>query len=146
MKLHWGTGAFLVFGLFAAFSIFQVYQSTKYDRSLVKDDYYVDDLELEKLIEKRQNAMNVSGLKVEEDAGKQEIRIIIPGSDKNPISGRLQLSSPVTSKDDMHFPLKMINDTMRLPLTKIRSGKWNILLEWSDNNKAYVYNESIILP
>lgn len=143
MKFNWGTGVTLVFLTFVGLSIFQLMKSRNYDNSLVKDDYYVDDIGLEELLKKKQNAMSVSGLNIEEMAD-DKLLIVIPG-DKE-IKGTINFQSPFSKKEDKIFTLQMQNDSMYVDTKGLRQGKWNLEVEWTDNIKEYVYLESIVLP
>lgn len=142
-KFNWGTASALIFGTFVVFCIYQVYASTKYDRSLVKEDYYVDDIGLEKLIQKKENAMKIAGLIIEDHSNSNEIHIVIPGSAS--ADGFVQFASPFSSKEDKVFPMKMLNDTMKIDISNLRKGKWNINMDWKDQSKEYAYTKSLIL-
>lgn len=143
MKFNWGTGITITFVTFVALSLFQLYKSRQYDNPLVKEDYYVDDLQLEDLLKKKNNALSLTGLVLKEN-GKGRMLVVIP-NDKE-ISGALTFMSPVHKSEDVSFPLKMVNDSMWIDVTTLRTGKWNVQLEWTDNQKEYLYQEAVILP
>lgn len=128
---------------FICLSIFQLIKSRQYDISLVKDDYYVDDIGLEKLIQKRKNGLAVSGLTIKE-LSNEKILIVVPSS--SIVKGKVRFLSPFSNKEDKTFDLKMVNDSMYLDLDNLRKGKWNIEIEWTDRVKEYLYQESIVLP
>ena len=143
MKFNWGHGIALFFSFFVAITIFQVIKSKDYDHALVKEDYYVDDIELDELLEKRSNANKLSGLAIQQLDDKAIFRFIIPHN--KPISGLILFSSPVNEKQDRVFPIQLNGDTMEVDIKDLRSGRWNIHMEWSDGEKGYVYEERVVL-
>ena len=59
MKINWGTGIVIAFGLFMSFILFFVFKvqsNSKYDNELVVEKYYQKEQGFEKEMEKEQNA------------------------------------------------------------------------------------------
>jgi len=62
IKINWGTGIVIAMVLFMAFILQYVYRVSvyeKYDHHLVADDYYKDELNYQKQIDKESNANNL---------------------------------------------------------------------------------------
>lgn len=144
MKFNWGHGIALFFTFFVAVTIFQVIKSKDYDHALVKEDYYIDDIELDKLMEKRNNAIELTGLAIKQIPDQGAFRFIIPH--QNPVSGVILFSSPIDKKQDVVFPIQLAGDSMTVVTQALRSGRWNIHMEWNDGDKGYVYEERVVLP
>lgn len=144
MKFNWGHGIALFFTFFVAVTIFQVIKSKDYDHALVKEDYYIDDVELDKLMEKRHNAIALTGLAIKQLHEQGIFRFIIPHT--KPISGMVLFSSPVDKNQDKVYPIQLAGDSMTVDIKALRAGRWNIHMEWSDGEKGYVYEERVVLP
>lgn len=144
MKFNWGHGIALFFTFFVAITIYQVIKSREYDHTLVKEDYYIDDIELDTLMKKRSNAMQLSGLIIKQMDKESAFKFIIPH--KEVISGLILFSSPVDKHEDKVFPIQMTGDSMEVSYKGLRSGIWNIHMEWSEAGKDFVYDEKVILP
>ena len=59
MKINWGTGIVIAFGLFMIFIlsfVYKVQSNQKYDNELVTDEYYKKEATVQADIEKKQNA------------------------------------------------------------------------------------------
>ena len=63
MKINWGTGIVIAFGLFMTFIlyfVFKVQSDSKYDNELVVEEYYKQEIGFQKEIDKKQNAQNLA--------------------------------------------------------------------------------------
>ena len=66
MKLNWGTGIVIAFGLFMTFILFFVFKvqsNSKYDNELVTENYYQQELKFQSNIDKEENSKNLKTLR-----------------------------------------------------------------------------------
>ena len=63
MKINWGTGIVIAFGLFISFILFfviRVQSNTKYDNELVTEEYYKREATVQNDIDKQQKALTLN--------------------------------------------------------------------------------------
>ncbi len=138
MKLNWGTGIFIFYTVFAGSLIFQVFQSTHYDNSLVVDNYYEEDLNYQAQYERKENAAALAEpVVVSWEAERQGILVQFP-AEITDIGGTLVLYRPSTQSLDQEFQVTVdeINQ-MFLPTQDILPGRWSVRISWEDANKEY---------
>jgi hypothetical protein len=143
MKFNYGHGITLFFICFMSVSLFQVYKSRQYDNALIKEDYYVDDLTLEKNLTKKRNVNIIKGFSCIYNHKRDSLYITIPNSGQ--FVGHIELVSPVNKKEDALIEVHLINSKAVIGLNKYRKGKWNLILDWQDSKASYLYDTSFIL-
>ena len=143
-NFHWGHGIAVFFTLFVLITLFQVIKSGQYENAMVKEDYYIDDIQLNKFVEKRRNSQNVNGLKIEVLADSQAVKITLPNMDA--ATGKIVFQSPISKREDKIFDLALIDGVMVIPTASMRKGKYNLYIDWKDNLKEYSNYSKIILP
>ncbi|MBK8699333.1 MAG: FixH family protein [Saprospiraceae bacterium] len=144
MKFNWGHGIAIFFTFFVCATIFQVIKSREYDHTLVKEDYYIDDIQLDELMVKKENAIALSGLAISQNDQEGTVTFTIPHTGR--VQGNVLFSSPVDKRQDRAFPIVLSGDQMAISIRDLRKGMWNIQMDWKDDVKSYVYGEKIILP
>ena len=148
MKISWGTGIVIAFVLFISFILFfvlKVQSDSKYDNELVVEDYYKQERGLEVRLEKEQNAANMAD-KVQFSIADDYIEITFPeGFDPKGISGKVFLYRPSAQKLDFSIPISITSPTLLIPKTKMAEGRWDIMIDWQYDGKAYINKEMISL-
>ena len=147
MKFNWGTGivlAFIAFISFIMYFVINMNTNKKYDHDLVTDDYYKEELEFQKDIDKESNAkalsQNVSWEKVSEG-----IKIYFPENfDQENITGKVFLYRPSNKQFDFEIPISLSNHNLLIPDSRLLDGRWNIKVQWQYNGKSYLYKKEII--
>ncbi len=142
MKFNYGHGVTLFFICFMSISLYQVYKSRQYDNALTKEDYYIDDITLENNLSKKRNVVALKGFSCVYNEKQDSIYLTIPN--KGQIKGHIELVSPVNQQEDVHIPLNVVDSKAVICLKKYRKGKWNLILEWQDENISYLYDTSFI--
>lgn len=140
-KFNWGHGLVIFFILFVGTLGMVLYKSFSINRDLVKEDYYIDDLELKALIEKKQNANRLEGFKIDYESADRVIYIQFPeGMSPN---GNIQLYRPSDKSKDIIFPIEVDSKgKCVIPISNIDKGLWRIKLDWTDGNNSY-YKEEV---
>lgn len=143
-KFHYGHGIAIFFTCFVSLTIFQVIQSINIDHTLVKDDYYIDDAQLQVIMTKKinQNELKDFSFDYESDAGK----IVLSFPKEKLPTGTIKLYCPNNAKLDQSHPIRVNADNiLSLRTDGLSKGKWKVLIDWKDGSKSYYLEEDIIV-
>ena len=144
MKFNWGTGIALFYGTFVVVLVFAVVKSRTFDNSLVSDHYYADDLAYQQHYDK---LMNSQALQHDLQITKlnKTITFQFP-SEIGKAEGEIKFFCPFDSTQD--FKVAISPDTQQqqqVDITKFKTGRWKIKVEWQANGKDYYKEEAIII-
>lgn len=146
MKINWGTGIVIAFGLFMTFILFFVFKvqtNSKYDNELVVEDYYQQELKVQGNIEKTQNA-NALEEKVTISKSEEGITVQFPTKfDFQNIKGKVSLYRPSNQKLDFEIPISLSTSHLLIPKSNLVGGLWDITIEWEYNDVNYLNKESV---
>ncbi|MBK8967137.1 MAG: FixH family protein [Saprospiraceae bacterium] len=144
MKLNWGTGIALVYGLFALTMVAVVVKSRSYNPGLVDKDYYKLDLNYQQHLAKKQNAARLNqGLQVRFDAAGQVIRLEFPPNLGTP-AGSVKCFRSSTVKDDRLLKIEANADgLMEIPTGEFAPGLWNLEVDWQAQGTGY-FNSTLV--
>lgn len=146
MKINWGTGIVIAFGLFMTFIlyfVFKVQTDSKYDNELVVEDYYQQEMKVQGNIEKKQNA-NALEQKVKISKSAEGIVVQFPADfDFQTIKGKVSLYRPSNQKLDFEIPISLSTSHLLIPKSNLVGGLWDITVEWEYNEVDYLNKESI---
>lgn len=146
MKINWGTGIVIAFGLFMTFILFFVFKvqtNSKYDNELVVEDYYQQELQVQGNIEKTQNA-NALEEKVTISKSEEGITVQFPTEfDFQNIKGKVSLYRPSNQKLDFEIPISLSTSHLLIPKSNLVGGLWDITIEWEYNDVNYLNKESV---
>lgn len=148
MKINWGTGIVIAFGLFMTFIlyfVFRVQSDSKYDNDLVVEEYYKKDAHFGDEMAKVQNAQDLVQKPTVSIIG-QDISIVFPEFfiAKN-IKGKVSLYRPSNKKLDFEVPISLSNSTLLIPKKSLVGGRWDINMEWEYSGKTYLTKETIYI-
>lgn len=141
MKINWGTGIVIAFGLFMSFILFFVFKvqsNSKYDNELVVEKYYQKEQGFEKELEKEQNAHDRnSAIKFAVEA--DGIVVLFPKDiDYTKVTGKVSLYRPSNKKLDFESPISLSSPRLLIPKKNLVGGRWDIALDWSYEGKDYL--------
>ena len=149
MKINWGVGIVIAFGLFITFILYfvvMVQSDSKYDNDLVVEEYYKHDAKFGDEMARIQN--------VEDLAQKPTINIVSNGVEivfpkifvpKN-IKGKVSLYRPSNKKLDFQIPISLSDaTTLLIPKKSLAGGRWDINMEWQYEGKSYLTKETIYI-
>ena len=148
MKINWGTGIVIAFGLFMAFILYfviEVQSNSKYDNDLVIEEYYKHDAQFGKEMQRTQNAQDL--------VAKPKVSLTLDGAVitfpatfvPNKIKGNVSLYRPSNKKLDFVIPISISNSTLLIPKKSLVGGRWDINMEWQYEGKAYLTKETIYI-
>jgi nitrogen fixation protein FixH len=146
MKLNWGTSIVIAIIAFIAFIMFFVVRMStddKYDHELVVEDYYQQELQYQGEIDKVKNA-NALSEKISYTKTKEGLLFSFP-KEINPenIKGKVFLDRPSNKQLDFEMPISLSNHNLLIPDKRLLDGRWNIKIEWTENNRDYLYKTAI---
>lgn len=148
MKINWGTGILIAFGLFISFIlcfVFTVQRNPEYDNELVIEEYYKHDAyfgnEMQKvqaaadLVQKPSIAYTVGGIKI--DFPKEYIA--------QKVTGKVSLYRPSAKKMDFEIPLRLSGSSLLIPKSEMAGGNWDIILSWSYGGKDFILQKPLYI-
>jgi len=146
--MNWGKGIVIAFVLFAGFIFTLVGICIRQDVSLVSDDYYQQEINYDKQLDRLSNTRNLTEkpeIVVSSAAGTVSIRF--PESlPRVGISGNVHFFRPSDAKLDVTYPLKL-NDSglQKLDISKLTKGLWTLKFTWSFEGKEYFEEQNLVL-
>lgn len=148
MKINWGTGIVIAFGLFMSFILFFVFRvqsDHKYDNELVVEEYYKQERGLQAKLDKELNAAALQQ-KVRVENTPEAIKIIFPeGFDIDKIKGKVSLYRPSDQKLDFEVPISLSAPHLLIPKSDLAGGRWDITIDWDYEGKGYISKEMLTL-
>jgi serine/threonine protein phosphatase PrpC len=143
-KFNFGHGIAIFFTCFVSLTLFQVIKSVSIDHTLVKDDYYIDDAQLEMIMTKKINQKELKDFSFEYKSEANKLVLSFPVS-KMP-SGTIKLYCPFNARLDQSHPIKVDADNILILSTDgLTNGKWKVLLDWKDGTKSYYFEKEFIV-
>ena len=149
MKINWGVGIVIAFGLFITFILYfvvMVQSDSKYDNDLVVEEYYKHDAKFGDEMARIQNS--------EDLAQKPTINVVSNGVEivfpkifvpKN-IKGKVSLYRPSNKKLDFQIPISLSDaTTLLIPIKSLVRGRWDVNMEWQYDGKSYLSKETIYI-
>ena len=142
--MNWGKSIVVVFVVFALFIGTLVTVCVRQDVSLVEPDYYKQELDYQKQIERSQNTALLTS--------KPEIRVVynqlqVSFANFSQIEkGELKLFRPSDVKLDKTFSLQSSNSSIQIfDITTQQSGMYKASINWTMDGKEYFIEETIYL-
>jgi len=146
MKINWGTGIVIAFGLFMTFIlyfVFEVQSNSKYDNDLVVEEYYKHDLHFHDEMKRIQNAHDLQQ-KPTVAFNSEGVKVVFPATfDADKIKGNVLLYRASNKKFDFNTPIALNNSALLIPKNKLIKGQWNVNMEWQYEGKKYLTKEVI---
>jgi hypothetical protein len=146
MKINWGTGIVIAFGLFMTFIlyfVFEVQSNSKYDNDLVVEEYYKHDSHFQDEMARIQNAHDLQQrptIKYVTDG----VEIIFPAKfESDKIKGNILLYRPSNKKFDFNTPISLTKSSLLIPKNKLIKGRWDVNMEWQYDGKKYLSKEVV---
>ena len=147
MKFNWATGLTIFFILFVGTLVFVVYQSTQVHDSLVVENYYDEDINYQSHYDKKQNTSDLAiKVKTEYNRETKEVVITFPIDSVSATSGQILLYNPYSEKSDVKYDFNLgIDAIYRLPVDKVKEGRWKLKIDWKRGEKTFYQEDEIII-
>ena len=149
MKINWGVGIVIAFGLFITFILYfvvMVQSDSKYDNDLVVEEYYKHDAKFGDEMARIQNVEDLAQ-KPTINVVSNEVEIVFPKIfvPKN-IKGKVSLYRPSNKKLDFQIPISLSDaTTLLIPIKSLVGGRWGVNMEWQYDGKSYLSKETIYI-
>jgi len=145
MKLNWGHKIAIVYTVFVGFMVFMLILSMQEDHELVTQDYYEQELQVQKKINASKN-LGDAGFEVEITPADGEVLIYIKGMDspENTI-GKVNLYKPDDASLDESISLKL-NEAGQMTFTpKGKQGRYIVSLDFEIDGVPFYREKDILL-
>lgn len=141
MKWNWGTGIIITFIAFISFILYFVITmmtDKRLDFDMVDENYYQQELQVQKDIDKQNNA-NSENVNLVYSEQKDSVCFTFPKNlDLSKIKGKVVFYRPSNKILDFEMPLELKTNQLVVPKTKLVSGRWNVSIDWQYEEKAYM--------
>lgn len=148
MKINWGTGVVIAFGLFMTFIlyfVFKVQSDSQYDHEMVTEEYYKKELGFQEQLDKSQHAYDLKE-KLTVTSQNGGLLINFPKSfDHTKIKGKVSLYRPSNQKLDFEIPISLSNSNLLVPKTDLVGGRWDITIDWEYEGIGYLNKQQVNL-
>ncbi len=143
-KLNWGWSILLVYVTFMTVFLILFFKSFKEleTNELVTDNYYQKELKYGDVLAKKKNADSMR-IPIQIQQNAEGVQIKFPSYQKS-ISGNIILYKPDNQKLDQRIPIHLDgNNTITIPMKSLISGRWNIALDWKQNDVLYFVEKKL---
>ena len=121
LKISWPTAIIVSIVAFMIFILSFVYKVTflpEYDHHLVSEEYYKDELNYQKEIDKEKK-----GLSLKENVSFQRLS---------------------NSKIDFEYPIKLKTNEFLIKDENLINGRWDVKIEWNVADNNYLFKEKLM--
>lgn len=145
MKLNWGHKIAIVYTVFVGFMVFMLVLSLQEDHELVTQDYYEQELQVQKRIDASKN-LGEAGLDVEITPSNGELFIRVKGIDKRQkATGKVNLYKPDDSSLDESFGLNLDEKGGMVIKPKGKMGRYTVSLDFEVDGVPFYREKEILL-
>ena len=145
MKINWGTGAFIFFGVFVTFMLSLVYLTTLQRNELVTEDYYEKELDFKEVLKKKERT-NLLSERLTWIIENNELIVSFPKEVGTKISGKIIFFKPSSQKDDKEIPFQINSSTYGVNLKSFSKGMYKLKIDWQANDVKYYSDDQLVIP
>lgn len=146
MKLNWGHGIVIFFGVFISLAVIFIIFSLKQNNDLVEKDYYRKgaDYTAQMIINQRSEVYKDSvDLLVSDNYMLVELAsTIVEGAD----SLNLFFFRPSDERLDNQFKTSLVNETIEIALSNFIHGRYIVQLGWNLDGEEYMLKRDVFIP
>jgi len=145
MKLNWGHKIAIVYTVFVGFMVFMLVLSMQEDHELVTQDYYEQELQVQKRIDASKN-LGDAGFEVEITPLNGELIIQVEGIDapQNTI-GKVNLYKPDNASLDESLSLNLNETGLMTIQPKGKKGRYTVSLNFEVDGVPFYREQDILL-
>ncbi|UPT68697.1 MAG: FixH family protein [Sphingobacteriales bacterium JAD_PAG50586_3] len=145
LKWNWGTKIVVAYAIFIVLILTAVFKAMNEKVDLVTPDYYAQEVGYQTKLDKMENAESLS-IPVSAIQTADGVIITFPVEVKGPYTGTVLFYRPSNSADDITMPITTTaNGQMVAPITKLKKGNYNLLVDWAAQGKTYFSKLSIFI-
>jgi hypothetical protein len=146
MRLNWGTGIALVYGLFAAGTVGFVAFAMSRPVQLVDEDYYASSLRHDERRAAIENAATLAPDAVSADADGRGVTIVLPPG-QHDARGVATLYRPSDASADRQVPLALdATGRQRLSFDGLAAGRWVVQVAWTSGGRTFYREIGVTAP
>ncbi len=146
IRFHWGTGIALVFAFFVFSLLYAVIKSRGIDHSLVRNDYYYEDVHYQEKKEKVRRTEALQGAVGVQLIKEQKLLMVYFPRAMTP-EGEIYLYRASNASLDRRYPIQP--DTAGIQFIEVQNlkpGYWTVKVDWTSDGLAYYMEEEINIP
>lgn len=145
MKIGWGWKIGLLYGGFVVMMVALVVASSRQNVDLVSNDYYVDEIKYQGVLDASKNEAGLSGsISVHADSGK--VVIEFPAEfDKSIIKGNVVFYAANNKDWDRDMGISVNDNRMIVPRSSLQRALYQLKVTYSVDGKDYYYQTQIDL-
>ncbi|GAB3986573.1 hypothetical protein GCM10028807_04290 [Spirosoma daeguense] len=141
--MNWGKAIMLVFVLFMSFIGTLVYRMTRQHVDLVSDNYYQNEIDFQKHIDRVNNARHNSSATMTYHSDQQQVVVALPS---NLRKGEITFYRPGDRSQDFRVAIPLNHPNRQVISTQsLAKGNWRIQFSWSDGQREYYQEEQFFL-
>lgn len=143
IRFHWGTGIALVFALFVFSLVYAVIKSRSIDHTLVRDDYYAEDIHYQEKHDKIKRTEALAGAVGVQYIKEQKLVMVYFPRAMSP-EGEIQLYRASNASLDRSYAVQP--DTAGIQFIEVQdlqAGHWTVKVDWTSNGLGYYMEEEI---
>lgn len=145
MKLNWGHKIAIVYTLFVGFMVFMLVLSMQEDHELVTQDYYEQELQVQKRIEASKN-LGDAGLDIQITPSNGELIIQVKGIESpQKTKGIVNLYKPDDSSLDESIELSLDESGGMTIKPKGKQGRYTVSLDFEIDGVPFYREKDILL-
>jgi len=142
IKINWGKGLMIGMSIFMLFIISLAVMIFRQDTDGYDHSYYEKGLDFNADYDREQQVYT-DGAKPVVKLNGAMLNIGFTGA----VKGRLLFQRPSDEKMDKSVAFQSDPyGRVEIPLTHIARGHWQLIFEWSNNDKQYLYQQEIFVP
>jgi hypothetical protein len=145
IKWNWGTKIVVAYAIFIVLILTAVFKALNEKVDLVTTDYYAQEVGYQTKLDKMDNAESLT-IPVSAIQTADGVVIKFPAEVKGPYTGTVLFYRPSNSADDVTMPITAnAGGEMLAPVTKLKKGNYNVLVDWAAEGKTYFSKISIFI-
>ncbi|MGX7668428.1 FixH family protein [Flavobacterium pedocola] len=148
MKINWGTGIVIAFGLFMTFIlyfVFKVQSDSQYDHEMVTEEYYKKESGFQQQLDKSQHAYDLKD-KLTITSQNGGLLISFPKTfDYTKIKGKVSFYRQSNQKLDFEKTISLSDSNLLIPKTDLVGGRWDITIDWEYEGVGYLNKQQVNL-
>ncbi len=141
-KFNWGYGIGIFLVCFISMLVFVLLESRKVNHSLVTENYYAQDLAYQKRYDKEKRQLQADNVTVNYNKDQQSVTIKFENNPKE-FSGGVTFYRPSDAARDLILPINKREEIIDVGM--LPSGKWILILDWSEDGVAYYKREALYI-
>ena len=144
--MNWGHKITIVFIAFAAMMIYMVVTSYQANVDLVTEDYYLQELNYQDQIDKKQN-VKADQKEVRYELTQAGLELYFPPGANEPLTGIIHMYRP--SEADLDQKLDIATDSTGIQIIgpkQLVPGKYVLKIDWQEGGTPYYQEIELLIP